>query len=45
MNHLSFIVIPAKAGISTARMGAGGETVIGVTCLRSPFAGVTEVGL
>jgi len=25
MNNLSFIVIPAKAGISTVRMGADGE--------------------
>ena len=37
MCHIIFIVIPAKAGISTVRMGAGGET--------PAFAGVTEVGL
>ena len=37
MIHLSLIVIPAKAGISTVRMGAGDET--------PAFAGVTESGL
>jgi len=37
MKQPNFIVIPAKAGISTARMGADGET--------PAFAGVTVDGL
>ena len=37
MSRTIFIVIPAKAVISAARMGAAGET--------PAFAGVTEVGL
>lgn len=36
MNNLHFIVIPAKAGISPARIDAEGET--------PAFAGVTEFG-
>ena len=36
MNDLSFIVIPAKAGISTVRMNADVET--------PAFAGVTKKG-
>lgn len=37
MSDLHFIVIPAKAGISTAHMGADGET--------PAFAGMTTNGV